>query len=81
MQWLELEAHDADGNTFSIDSLRSLEFRWSWDGPADLKFYALENTRQILDEHQSSLSAERATTSYRVAVRATTENPRAIVSF
>jgi len=80
IQWLEVEAQDQEGNTFSEPALRSLAFRWTWEGPADLNFVELEYTRQILDEHLASLSNERARAFYRVAVHATTENPRVLVS-
>jgi hypothetical protein len=79
IQWLEVEAHDAEGNTFSSPALQALAFRWVWDGPADLDFVELEYTRQILDAHLSSLDNERARAHYRVAVHATTENPRVLV--
>eukprot|EP00962_Isochrysis_galbana_P044117 scaffold17004_cov67-Isochrysis_galbana.AAC.1 len=79
IQWLEVEAHDAEGNTFSPPALQALAFRWVWDGSADLDFVELEYTRQILDAHLSSLDNERARAYYRVAVHATTENPRVLV--
>lgn len=49
MQWLEASATDAVGNAFSPAALRSLAFRWGWDGPADLEMIELEYTRQILE--------------------------------